>query len=68
MLGIIKKVRHVQVKQVQYCPNIFKAIITYEMHPTEYDESDDIESQKDLMSLWFTTRAGHPYEIDKKDY
>ena len=56
MIGLIKAVRRVQVKQIAYCPNLFKAIITYEMHPTEYDESDDIEAQKELMEYWFKTR------------
>tara|TARA_R110000824_G_scaffold157869_3_gene331402 strand:- start:2976 stop:3164 length:189 start_codon:yes stop_codon:yes gene_type:complete len=56
MIGVIKSVRRVQVKQIAYCPNIFKAVITYEMHPTEYDESDDIEAQKELMEYWFKTR------------
>ena len=25
---------------------MFKAVLTYEKHPTEYDESDDLEYQK----------------------
>jgi len=60
MNGLVKSVRHIQVKQIAYCPNLFKAIITYEPHPTEYDESDDLEYQKDLMNdlvrhNWFIT-------------
>ena len=62
MIGIIKAIRHIQVKRVAHNPNLYKAIITYEMHhPTEYDESDDIESQKNLMSLWFAKQTTHPY-------
>jgi hypothetical protein len=58
MIGVVKAVRRVQVKKIAYCPNLFKAIITYEMHshPTEHDESDDIEAQKELMIYWFKTR------------
>ena len=60
MNGLVKKVRHIQVKQISYCPKIFQAIIEYEPHPTEYDESDDLEYQKDLMNdlvrhNWFIT-------------
>ena len=43
---MIRNIRHIQIKKVAYAPNLFKAIITYEKHPTEYDESDDIEYQK----------------------
>jgi CRISPR/Cas system-associated exonuclease Cas4 (RecB family) len=61
---MIKSVRHIQIKQVAYCPNIFKAIITYRPHPTEYDESDDLEYQKELMNKlidknWFRNISIH---------
>tara|TARA_R110000824_G_scaffold235334_1_gene424118 strand:- start:81 stop:305 length:225 start_codon:yes stop_codon:yes gene_type:complete len=60
MNGLVKSVRHIQVKKISYCPKIFQAIIDYEPHPTKYDESDDIEYQKDLMNdlvrhNWFIT-------------
>jgi hypothetical protein len=50
MNGTIKTIRHIQIKQVAYCPNIFKAIITYEPYSTEYDESDDLEYQKHFIN------------------
>jgi len=50
MNGLVKTVKHIQVKQISYCPKIFEALITYEPHPTEYDESDDLEYQKKLMN------------------
>jgi hypothetical protein len=40
---MIKNIRHIQIKKVAYCPNLFKAILTFEKHPTTYDESDDLE-------------------------
>jgi len=45
---MIKSVRYIQIKKVAYCPTIFKEMITYRPHPTEYDESDDLEYQKHL--------------------
>jgi len=63
MNGLVKTVRHIQVKQISYSPKLFQAIITYNPHPTEYDESDDLEYQKQLMndlvkSNWFMTERG----------
>jgi len=43
---MIRNIRHIQIKKVAYHPNLFKAVLTYEKHPTEYDESDDLEYQK----------------------
>ena len=43
---MIRNVRHIQIKKVAYHPNLFKAVLTYEQHPTQYDESDDLEYQK----------------------
>jgi|TARA_R110002020_G_scaffold85926_6_gene212032 hypothetical protein len=43
---MIRNIRHIQIKKVAYHPNLFKAILTYEKHPTEWDESDDLEYQK----------------------
>lgn len=50
----VRNIRHVQVKKVAYCPNLFKAIITYEAHSPEYDESDDIEYIKFLANQHIT--------------
>ena len=60
MNGLVKTIRHIQVKQISYAPQLFQAIIEYEPHPTEYDESDDLEYQKQLMNdlvkqNWFIT-------------
>jgi len=60
MNGLVKCVKHIQVKQISYCPKLFQAIIDYEPHPTKYDESDDLEYQKQLMNdlvktNWFMT-------------
>lgn len=42
--NILRNIRHIQIKKIAYCPNLFKAIITYE--DNSYDESDDIEYVK----------------------
>ena len=41
--NIFRNIRHIQIKKIAYCPNLFKAIITYEDHNNSYDESDDLE-------------------------
>jgi hypothetical protein len=40
-------VRHIQIKNqpISYSATLYRVII-YEPHPTEYDESDDLEYQK----------------------
>ena len=63
MNRLVKSIRHIQVKQIAYSPKLFEAIIQYEPHPTEYDESDDLEYQKQLMNdlvkhNWFMTERG----------
>ena len=50
MNRIVKSIRHIQIKQVAYIPRLFEASITYEPHPTIYDESDDLEYQKTLIN------------------
>jgi hypothetical protein len=50
MNGLVKAVRHIQIKKVAFTPQLYSAIITYETYPTEYDVSDDIEAQKDLIN------------------
>jgi hypothetical protein len=48
MNNIVKTVvRHIQIKNkpIAYSPMIYQVII-YKPHPTEYDESDDLEYQK----------------------
>ena len=50
MNQLVKAVRHIQINKIAYTPSLYTAVITYEAHPAEYDESDDIEFQKDLMN------------------
>ena len=52
MNGIVKAVRHIQIKKISLAPELYTALITYETHPhiTEYNESDDIENQKKLIN------------------
>tara|TARA_R110000824_G_scaffold154606_3_gene326797 strand:- start:2569 stop:2847 length:279 start_codon:yes stop_codon:yes gene_type:complete len=47
---MIRNIRHIQIKKIAYHPNLFKAIITYEVPNIEYDESDDIELMKSSES------------------
>jgi hypothetical protein len=64
---MIKVVRHIQLNKIAYSPNLFKAIITYGTYSNEYDGSDDLEYQKELMNKllkdkWFVT----PTKIEDK--
>ena len=59
---MIRNIRHIQIKKVAYHPNLFKAILTFEKHPTEYDESDDIEYQKKIPIV----DCVPCYEMEKK--
>tara|TARA_Y100001938_G_scaffold150927_1_gene244455 strand:- start:1783 stop:1956 length:174 start_codon:yes stop_codon:yes gene_type:complete len=45
---MIRNIRHIQIKNVAYHPNLFKAIITFEKSNVNYDESDDIEYIKKI--------------------
>ena len=57
MNGLVKTIRHIQIKKISFTPQLYTAIVTYETHPTEYDEygeydeSDDIEHQKNLIKI-----------------
>jgi hypothetical protein len=68
MNNAVKSIRHIQVKNIAYHPNLFKAIITYEAYPSvEYDESDDLEYQKSLINVlvgdrWFYKNQPGFYE------
>ena len=71
MNGLVKSVRHIQVKRIAYCPNLFQMIIDYEPHPTEFDESDDLEYQKQLANdivchNWFMTDRGKRLLLSKR--
>tara|TARA_R110000824_G_scaffold3860_1_gene18491 strand:+ start:2706 stop:2921 length:216 start_codon:yes stop_codon:yes gene_type:complete len=61
----IKFVRHIQVKNIAYHPNLFRAIITYESHPTLYDESDDLEYQKTVINKLVNDKWFMKYEKAK---
>ena len=71
MNSLVKSVRHIQLKKIAAIPQLYQATITYEVHSTEYDdESDDIETQKDLINKlindnWFVmgyiNRADPPH-------
>ena len=69
MNGLVKTIRHIQIKKISFTPQLYTAIVTYETHPTEYDEygeydeSDDIEHQKNLINKlikdnWFVGVSG----------
>ena len=62
-MSLIKNIRHIQLNKISYSPNLFNACITYEPYSNKYDESDEIEvnKQKDLMNKlikdnWFYMR------------
>ena len=55
MNGLVKSIRHIQLKKISVLPELYTALITYETHPNsceydEYNESDDIENQKNLIN------------------
>ena len=57
-MSFIKNIRHIQLNRISYTPRLYKVIIDYTPHPTEFDESDDIEYQKKLINIlvkeeWF---------------
>ena len=43
---MIRNIRHIQVKKIAYCPNLFKAIITYDS--STIDDNDTKEYRKYL--------------------
>jgi hypothetical protein len=47
--AIFKKIHHVHLNKVSYSPELFKSVIINKSHPTQYDESDDLENQKKLL-------------------
>tara|TARA_R110000787_G_scaffold153344_1_gene267219 strand:+ start:159 stop:449 length:291 start_codon:yes stop_codon:yes gene_type:complete len=50
----MKRFININNNTLSYSPRLFKAVITtnnLSKHPTEYDESDEIELQKDTMTL-----------------
>ena len=43
---MIKVVRYIQLKKISYSPNLFKANIIYSPYTNQFDESDEIELNK----------------------
>ena len=42
-------IRYIQLKKIAYHPNLYKSIIYMSVnHPTQYDESDDLEYIKNI--------------------
>ena len=73
MNGLVKSVRHIQVKKISCNPKIFQALINYEPHPTEFDESDELEYQKQLINdvvchNWFMTDRGKRLLLSKDNW
>jgi len=52
MNGLVKAVRHIQIKKIQFKPELYTVLITYEPHPhsIKFKISDDIEHQKILIN------------------
>tara|TARA_R110000824_G_scaffold5015_4_gene23465 strand:+ start:797 stop:1015 length:219 start_codon:yes stop_codon:yes gene_type:complete len=48
---MIKVIRHIQLNKISYTPTLFKAVITYEPYSNEFDESDEIEHNKQKKLL-----------------
>lgn len=65
-MNSIKAIRHIQIKQISYCPKLWEAIITYETHPTKYDESDDIEYQKTIVNNLISREWFHTNKLNNK--
>ena len=64
-MSFIKNIRHIQLNRISYTPRLYKVIIDYTPHPTEFDESDDIEYQKKLINIlvkeeWFYSVSTAP--------
>jgi len=49
---MIKSIKHIQINKISYTPILFKAVINYEPYNNEYDQSDEIENnkQKNLLN------------------
>ena len=48
---MIKVIRHIQLNKISYTPSLFKATIIYEPYSNEYDQSDEIEYNKNKVLL-----------------
>ena len=72
---MIKLVRHIQLNKISYAPSLFRAVITYEPYSNKFDESDEIEynKQKSLMNnmvkeSYFNLYYKKDMEINNKKY
>ena len=43
---MIKIIRHIQLNKISYSPILYKASIVYEPYTNKFDESDEIEYNK----------------------
>mgnify|MGYP003678166243 CR=1 FL=1 len=48
---MIKLIRNIQLNKISYSPVLFKAVIVYEPYTNEFDESDEIENNKQKKLL-----------------
>tara|TARA_R100001244_G_scaffold77400_2_gene61289 strand:+ start:928 stop:1143 length:216 start_codon:yes stop_codon:yes gene_type:complete len=48
---MIKVIRHIQLNKISYTPTLFKAVLIYEPYSNKYDESDEIEYNKNKVLL-----------------
>jgi hypothetical protein len=62
---MIKVIRHIQLNKISYSPTLFEAIITYEPYTNEYDESDEIELNKQKRLLNKLVKEGWFYKKNK---
>ena len=46
---MIKVIRRIQLNKISYSPQLFTTLNIKQIHPTQYDESDDIEYQKQFI-------------------
>ena len=66
MNRLAKSVRHIQIKQIAYSPKLFEATITYEPHPTKYDENGYSKNPQKLIEMikkhFFLTKEELDYD------
>ena len=63
MMGVVKTVKRIQVNKIAGHSHLFKNIIYKETHPTEHDESDDLELMKKEIQLIGVNAAGLPIKV-----
>ena len=48
---MIKVIHHIQINKISYTPTLYKACIIYQPYNNKYDESDEIEYNKQKRLL-----------------